>query len=300
MKRLLLLSIALLFAVASGAQETHRFAQRDTCDLYLDIWRSDSLSKPAVLYVFGGGFVAGKRNDPYVADWFKRLNTLGYSVVSIDYRLGMKGYKIGKGLSSLVKASDRFYLSQQIGVEDVYSALSFLYEHPELGIDVNNIVISGSSAGAIISLASAYDFANGKRDGLPEGFKGFRGVMSFAGGIISTSGAPRFKQVPCPLLLFHGTADKAVAYNNVGAFGRGLWGSNFIAKQFKRKGWDCCIYRFKDRPHSVAAYMKHLLAYEEAFLEKVSQGAVGFSLDATIDDKTLPSFWNISTKDIYK
>ena len=307
MKKLILCLLLALIGLGAGAQETHKFAQRDTCDLYLDIWRAnpgsattiDSLAKPTVLYVFGGGFIMGQRNDLFTIQWFKRLNSEGYAVVSIDYRLGMKGYQMGKGLSGKVKASDRFLLSQQIGVEDVFSAVSFLADHPELGIKADNIVLAGSSAGAIISLASAYAVANGETAGLPAGFPGFKGVMSFAGAIISTSGAPKFKSAPCQLLLLHGTADQAVAYKSFGAFGRGIWGSSYLADKLQKKGWPCCIYRFTDRTHSVAAYMDYLWPIEEEFLDKVTRG-VSYSVDATVDDPSLPAFWSISMDDIYK
>lgn len=307
MKKLILCMLLALAGLSAGAQETYMFAQRDTCDLYLDIWRPDegsatavdSLAKPAIMYVFGGGFIMGRRNDPFTVEWFRHLNKEGYAVVSIDYRLGMKGYQMEKGLSGKVKASDRFLLSQQIGVEDVFSAVAFLDAHPELGIPADNIVISGSSAGAIISMASAYAVANGETAGLPEGFPGFKGVMSFAGAIISTTGAPQFKSAPCPLLLFHGTADEAVAYKNYGAFGRGLWGSHYVANQCQKRGWPCCIYRFTGRTHAVAAYMSYLWPYEEAFLNNVTRGTV-YTIDATLTDASLPTWRNISLNDIYK
>ncbi|MBR4735009.1 MAG: alpha/beta hydrolase [Bacteroidales bacterium] len=306
-KLLIVLALVLGFGAMAQAQETYKYAQRDTCDLLLDIWRPDSgsataidsLAKPTVLYVFGGGFIIGRRDDPFTVKWFKRLNSEGYTVVSIDYRLGMKGYQVGKGLSGTLKASDRFFLSQQIGVEDVFSAVSFLASRPELGVSADNIVLAGSSAGAIISLASAYNVANGNTEGLPEGFPGFKGVMSFAGGIISNEGAPKFKQAPCPLLLFHGTADDAVAYKHLGAFGRGIWGSSYIADKLQKKGWPCCIYRFTDRTHAVAAYMDYLWPMEEEFLEHVTRGDA-YSVDATIHDPSLPSWWNVSIDDIYK
>ena len=197
--------VAMLFCLCSTAQETYRFAEKDTCALYLDIFRPDSsaqttfkgVAKPAIMFVFGGGFVSGSRSNPAYRGWFHRLNASGYTVVAIDYRLGMKGYRMGKGLRGIAKALDRFVLSQQWGVEDVFSAVSFLASHPELNVPADNIVISGSSAGAIISLACAWAIANGETYGLPEDFA-FKGVMSFAGGLISKKGAPKFRKSPCP------------------------------------------------------------------------------------------------------
>ncbi len=310
MKKIALFLILMLIGLhTTGAQETYRFAQRDTCDLYLDVFRPaegsqtqlDSLAKPAILFVFGGGFIQGERSGKWNRQWFRRLNENGYPVVSIDYRLGMKGYKVGKGLSGALKAVDRFLLSQEVGVEDVYDAVAFLAANREsIGIDTDNLVLAGSSAGAIISLAAEYGIVNGKAKGLPEGFN-FKGVMSFAGGVISTTGAPHFEKAPCPVLLLHGTADKAVQYKQLSLGGKGLWGSCWLVKDWKKKGYgNYCIYRFKDSSHDVAAYMDYLWDIEEDFLElNVIQGR-SRCIDAVVDDASLPRWGQLSMDDIYR
>lgn len=309
MKKLFFLLAILLSAPQLKAQDTYLFAQRDTCSLYLDVFdvtpgaetTCQGVEKPAVLFVFGGGFVSGERASDFSVEWFKILNDNGYPVVTIDYRLGMKGYKVKKGLSGLLKAADRFKLAQDVAVEDVYSAVAFLVENgEEIGINPDNLVIAGSSAGAITALAAEYGIVNRTPAAavLPEGFN-FKGVMSFAGGIMSDDGAPRFKAKPCPVLFLHGTADKAVAYNKVGTLRKGLWGSNYLARQLDKLGADYCIYRFTDRTHDVAAYMQACWSLEKDFLEKnVVQGARRV-VDATIDDSSLPSLGNLSTDDIY-
>lgn len=301
--RILLLLALLCAGFSARAQETHLFVQRDTCALCLDIYYPAAGAetvlgdheKPTVLFVFGGGFIGGRRSDPFVRHWFERLNADGYGVVAIDYRLGMKGYKVGKGLSGAFKAADRFRLSQDVGVEDVFSAMEFLAAHPELDIDTDNIVLAGSSAGAIISLASVYAVANGKA---PAGIR-FKGVMSFAGAIISTSGKPKFKQAPCPMLLFHGTEDGAVAYKRFGFFGKGIWGSSFIAKQLSKKGWDCHIWRFEGSTHDVAAYMDYLWPIEKEFLEKDCTLGISRRTDATLTDDSLPRWKAVTMETLY-
>ena len=308
MKKVALFFVLMAVSLCAAAQETYRFAQRDTCSLYLDIFRATEGSettfqgkaKPTIMFVFGGGFVMGQRSDAFTMEWVNRLNQEGYDVVTIDYRLGMKDFMVGKGLAGIFKASDRFVLSQQVGVEDVFSAVAFLADNQDLGIDVGNMVLSGSSAGAIISLASEYNIVNGNTEGLPAGFN-FRGVMSFAGAIISNTGAPKFKSAPCPILLLHGTADKAVQYKKFSAFGRGVWGSSWLAKQFAKNGWNHCIYRFKDRTHAVAAYMNYVWPLEKDFLEQNVILGASRTVDSVVDDPTLPSWdWaNISTDDIY-
>lgn len=307
MKKLFFLLLLSLASLSLGAQDTYLFAQRDTCSLYLDVYDVTSGAetsylgnpKPAVLFVFGGGFVSGERSSDFYQEWFKTLNDNGYAVVTIDYRLGMKGYKVGKGISGLLKATDRFKLSQDIAVEDVFSAVDFLWRNrEEVGIDPDNLVVAGSSAGAITALAAEYAIVNGEAKGLPEGFN-FKGVMSFAGGIMSDSGAPKFKAEPCPILFLHGTADGAVAYNKLGALGKGIWGSNYLVKQLDKMGAEYCIYRFTGRTHDVAAYMQACWSLEKDFLEKnVTQGAHRV-IDAVVDDASLPSWGNITTDDIY-
>ena len=302
MKKLALF-LGLFFSCASlAAQETYLYAERDTCSLFLDVFRpaegSDTCfegqPKPAIVYVFGGGFIMGQRVDDFKREWFQRLNDNGYTVVTIDYRLGMNGYQVKKGLSGLKKASDQFYLSQQMGVEDLFSAISFLAENKEeLGIDPMNLVVAGSSAGAIVSLAAEYDIVCGRTAGLPEGFQ-FKGVMSFAGGVVSLGGAPKYPSAPCPTLLMHGTADEAVAYRKLSLGSRGIWGSDFLASQWAKKGYrGWCIYRFKDRPHDVARYMSCLWDIEQSFLEQNVILGHPRIVDATVDDPTLPS-WPIT------
>lgn len=305
-----LLLLAVLSYPAVLAQESYCYARRDTLSLYLDVFRPDSGAqtvlegkpKPAVMFVFGGGFVSGSRSDASARKWFSRLTADGYTVVAIDYRLGMKGHRVGKGLLGANKALDHFLLSQQMGVEDVFSAVSFLAEHPEAGVPADNIVISGSSAGAIISLACVQAVANGQTEGLPEGFA-FRGVMSFAGGIIGKKGTPRFAQAPCPVLLFHGTDDKIVAYKHFGFLRRGIWGSSYIASTLDKQGYDHSIWRIDGHGHDVASYMDVMWAVEKAFLERNVIQGIPCRVDALVDDPSLPTWkaWsNARTADLYR
>ena len=307
MKRLLLTLLLVFSFCAVHAQETYLFAQRDTSKLYLDIFRPaegsettfQGIAKPTIIHVFGGGFIWGSRSEGFLKDWIEHLNREGYTVVTFDYRLGMKGYKVKKGLSGSFKASGQFEKSQQMGVEDLFSAVSFLCENQDkLGIDPSNLVVAGSSAGAIITLASLREIANGTAQGLPEGFR-FKGAMSFAGAIISTQGAPKFESAPCPVLLMHGTEDKAVMYKKMVVFGRGIWGSDYLARQFQKKGYPCCIYRFQDRTHDVAAYHSVLWELERQFLQENVILGHRRSVDALVDNESLPHWGSISVDDIY-
>ena len=103
---------------------TYLFEQRDTCELFLDIYKAsaqseksiDGHSKPTILFMFGGGFKQGVRNDEFYLPWFKMLTDSGYSVISIDYRLGLKGAtKVGVAQVNALDNAIHIAVEDQIG-----------------------------------------------------------------------------------------------------------------------------------------------------------------------------------------
>lgn len=308
MKRTVLLLLGLLVTVLSFAQKsTYMVARRDTCDLYMDVYEpavipGDTLQRPTILFVFGGGFIMGQRDDPWVLPWFQLLNENGYRVVSVDYRLGLKGVQMKFDLFHLIQSANYTKKAVDMGVEDVFAAVRYLADHQEeLGVDMDNIVISGSSAGAMISLSSELEACNRtvRAAILPEGFH-FAGVMSFAGAIMSDSGKPEYKRTPCPQLLIHGTEDGAVAYDKMG-FGRwGIFGSSYLVeKVLAPAGYVYQFYRYVGHTHDMAANMMANWPEEKRFLEVSVMRKKPLILDCTLDDPTMPAWESVSLDDIY-
>ena len=295
MKRFILcvLLAALLLAVPAHSQvkSTHLFAERDTCNLYLDLYMpSDEAilaeGKPVILFAFGGGFITGRRDDASYLPWFKDLTSKGYPVVSIDYRLGLKGARYGVNLK-FAKA-----LKHAIGIatEDFVSATGFLLENAaELGIAGRPIVAAGSSAGAVTVLQAEYCISNSlaPAETLPQDFN-YAGVMSFSGAIFSSDGSVKYRKAPCPQLLFHGTADKLVPYKQIHLFKMCFGGTFHIARALEKEGRNYQVWRFKDRQHEVASSMLHNLPIEYDFLERNVTGGEFRVIDATIQDSNLP------------
>ena len=311
MRRILITGVLLLVAFCALAQEktTYMVAQRDTCDLYMDVYQpvavpGDTLDRPTILFVFGGGFIMGQRDDPWVLPWFKLLNENGYRVVSVDYRLGLKGIRMRFDLFHLIQSAEYTKKAVDMGVEDVFASVRYLCDHAEeLGVNPDNIVISGSSAGAMISLSAELEACNRtvRAEILPEGFH-FAGVMSFAGAIMSDSGKPVYKRTPCPQLLIHGTKDGAVAYDKMG-FGRwGMFGSSYLVeKVLAPAGYTYQIYRYVDHSHDMAANMLANWPEEKRFLEVSVVGGQRLVVDSTVDDPTMPAWKSASVTldDIY-
>ena len=309
MKRTILTQLTLLLCAlsfAQGKKTTYMVAQRDTCDLYMDMYEpveipGDTLYRPTILYVFGGGFITGQRDDPWVLPWFKLLNENGYRVVSVDYRLGLKGIRMRFDLFHLIQSANYTKAAVDMGVEDVFASVRYLADHPELGVDMDNIVIAGSSAGAMISLSSELEACNRttRAEILPEGFH-FAGVMSFAGAIMSDTGKPSYKRTPCPQLLIHGTKDGAVTYTKMGFSRWGMFGSSYLVEEvLKPAGYTYQLYRYVDHSHDMAANMVANWPEEKRFLEVSVIGQQPLVIDSTVDDPTMPVFHGYTLDEIY-
>ncbi|MGN1219340.1 MAG: alpha/beta hydrolase, partial [Candidatus Cryptobacteroides sp.] len=146
-----LVSILLATAVHEGFAQTvtepdatYLYAKRDTCDLFMSVYEPSATAlekegKPLVLFMFGGGFQEGNRDSEWYQEWFSQLNTNGYRVISIDYRLGLKGVE-----DSISAKASRLGNAIHIAVEDLFSATEFIIDNAEsLGVDPERIVISG-------------------------------------------------------------------------------------------------------------------------------------------------------------
>lgn len=279
---------------------TYMFAERDTCKLYMDVYEPKEETtkfvtgreKPTVIFMFGGGFVGGSRNDEDYMPMFNAMLREGLRIVSIDYRLGLKGQK-NVGLGSVDAIDNAIH----IAVEDLFSATNFIIDNAEeLGIDTENIVIMGSSAGAISVLQAEYEICNSSSwaQVLPEGFN-YKGVISLAGAVLSRNGGLKYASKPCPMALFHGTADKVVNYKQTKFFKVGWYGSNTIASVCRKRGYNHCIYRYEGARHEIAASgLENLPAIME-FLEVNVSDNIPRCIDATVTDPRIePSTLTLS------
>lgn len=304
MKRIIFSILTLITAagfVAEAAEPiimpdgTYIFEKRDTCDLFLDIYNPadgsqtsiEDIEKPTILFMFGGGFIRGTRNDESYLPWFKAMTEDGYRIISIDYRLGLKGSdKVGV---AQVGALDK---TIHMGVEDLYSATNFLNDNAaELGINPSNIVIAGSSAGAIIAMQAEYEICNGTSwtSVLPEGFR-YAGVMSFSGAILSREGKVDYRlHSPAPTLMLHGTADELVPYKQIAILHLGFFGGGKLVERFQKFGYNFNMYHFIGYGHEIAASMPTTMDLQKRFLEtNVMKGK-----------KRIVEAW-ISDPDVYK
>lgn len=284
---LLLLGLPGLGAVAVGQQvDTYKFADRDTCSLWMDVYQPvDSVRKDiCVLYVFGGGFVKGSRTAVDNVRFFREMQGRGYTVVAIDYRLGLKGVKLGP-----------FHLkpgfeAPRAASEDLISATEFLISNQgRLRIDSRRIVLMGSSAGAITVLHTDHELANRTAmvKALPEDFR-YAGVVSLAGAILSTKGRPKYMSEPAPTLFYHGTKDRVVFYSKLSIFRKGMYGTKTLVKVFEKKVFPFMVVRYVGMKHKVATFPRFEAQDQICdFIDQVVTGKYDNELDITVRDKEL-------------
>lgn len=317
MKKSILLSIAAAVSFLSGmaafpayAAEpsgTYLFAVKDSLSLFMDVYGPaegsvtsiDGRNKPTLIYIFGGGFKEGARYTESQVECYQKYNEEGYRVIAIDYRLGLKGVKkMGIAQSKLLKKAIR------MAVEDLFSATSFIVDNAEaLGVEPDNIVICGSSAGAITALQADWEICN-RTDVtslLPEGFR-YAGVISFSGAIYSDVGAIRYGMEPAPTLMLHGTSDKLVNYKQIHFLNQRFAGSSVIVKTFEKGGYNYNLLRFKERGHEIASAMSYCYPETFRFLETNVMKKEKRIIDAMIDDPAIfrPSWGSSTAKDLYK
>jgi acetyl esterase/lipase len=201
----------------------YRVGATSPTTLYLDFYEpsGDTLqSRPLVITVFGGAFVAGSRNYVDMQAYCNRFAQHGYAAASIDYRLlPFTSFNT----TSLIRNA---YMAAQ----DVSSAIRFFKAYSqEYRIDTNNIFLLGNSAGSISILNEIFlgederpaetfnepDLGGMHTSGYDE-YANFSpkvaGAIAQWGGVMDVAIIDSSEYVP--LCMIHGTADDVVFYDS--------------------------------------------------------------------------------------
>lgn len=286
---------------ATGVEKTtFQYATKGTQRLHLDRIVDPAVKaagkRPVIIFSVGGGWESGGRDDRGLVPFLNHLASLGYTVVSIDYRLGIKEAKAKKEFTP-ANGTEMYLRAIQWGVEDLYDATSYVLKHAEeWNIDKDQIVIFGGSAGATNSLVAEFNVANDTelaRAHLPKGFR-YAGVISMAGAFWLKAGTPlAFKSKPAPILFFHGAKDQLVTYDDVqGAFSG--YGPAYYCRKFKGPDYPKWFVDYPEGDHVVAATPTIDCQYEiAAFLQKLVKERQQISIHTVEHDKTPKTIGNV-------
>ena len=299
MKRILLLFATLCFTIvtalgqdvmpgpdrASQPDESIAFAVYDTLTLEMDLYfpSDDAETHPCIIFSYGGGFIADNQRHEETRTLCRNLADDGFVVIASNYRLGLRGVQF-KGPLGMIKPLEN---AIQMAAEDVMKVTRYAWDYAdELCIDRRQIILMGSSAGAITSLQCDYERCNRTELALrylPEGFR-YAGVIAFAGAIFARKGLEYRYDMPAPTLLLHGTTDRLVPYNRIKFFNLGFYGSSSIVKTFQERHYPYKIMRFTGEGHTVAA--RYFANYDDIlwFTSRMVKDAHHYEIDETISD----------------
>ena len=248
---------------ATNTRDVVYITRYDTLDLYMTIYEPEELkSDYVILYMHGGAFISGSRNDSVVVEYCKAMSERGFMVVAIDYRLGMESFE-ARGIMLIQTIQNAIYQA----VEDCSAAVVYLIEKE--GVESDKVILAGASAGAIIALETDYLHSNGccYTALLPDTLR-FAGVLSYSGAILSTSGLVDYARCPAPTMLFHGTKDNIVTYNTIKMFGYELCGSSSLVRRLKKYNCPYYIRRYEGLSHEVCHYGSQTVLETEYFIQK--------------------------------
>lgn len=296
MKKTFLTTLLILsFSIVTFSQiskQTFDYAIKDGDTLRLDKYEltteSDTL-KPCIIFMFGGGFVTGTRSDAYFIPYLEKLANNGYTVVSIDYRLGLKKTAESMKNGEKMKATAFPGLlagAVDVAVQDLYDATNFVLENADnWNIDKSRIITNGSSAGAVSVLQGEYYICSNHEFAkvLPVDFR-YAGIISFAGAIFSTKGNLKWEKQPAPIQFFHGNADSNVPYNKLKIFKYGFFGSKHISGQMEKMNSPYYFYDINNAAHEIAVSPMNLNIPEiNVFLDKFIFGKQQLIIHTMVD-----------------
>jgi len=209
-----LYTILLLFSItmASQGKVTYTYAIKGSDTLKLDVYTPINISStdslPVLLWMHGGGFEGGNRDDKEHEDICRYAATHGYIGVSISYRLLRKGTTTGFGCDC---DNDDKLLTFRLAVTDFMDAANYLVHNSKsLQIDPSKIIVGGSSAGAEGILNAAYLREYFIDDLTTYEAVKFAGVLALAGAVVNVDYIT--KENALPSVLFHGTDDDLVPF----------------------------------------------------------------------------------------
>ncbi|MEO6190430.1 MAG: alpha/beta hydrolase, partial [Saprospiraceae bacterium] len=139
----------------NGVLESHKM------DIFTPLCDDDQhiSTRPLLLWIHGGAFLAGDKNDPSIINMCKQFARRGYVTASIDYRLGFiaddQPWDCTYPNYKCVFAADtsEWYRALFRSIQDGKGALRYLMNrNQQFRIDTNNVFVAGESAGAFVAL----------------------------------------------------------------------------------------------------------------------------------------------------
>lgn len=299
MKRLVLVLAAALVALCGSAAEiekkTYTFTTHAGQDMMLDYYSASEQEQPCLIFVFGGAFLTGSRHEPEQVPVFEAFVEQGWKVVAIDYRLGLKPLVDEPDVERNMFDIRRMLIDAvEVATEDLLAATGYVVRNAKsLAINPEQIVVLGSSAGAITACQAEYAICNDwevARRLVPADFN-YAGVISMAGAIMDSGRKLTWGRKPCPIMMFHGNSDTNVPYEKISLLGTRMFGSKEIAASLDRVGSPYWFYAANNVGHSLSWKPMYTMREKmQEFADRVAFGGERLQLFEWVDDLGLEEF----------
>lgn len=244
------------YAETTVLKRTYLFSIEGKDTLFLDKYEDTSsirtVKRPVILFIHGGGFRGGSRDRSDYLMFFRFLAKQGFVVVTSDYRTILKEQKFtSKNKEYIIHSLQR---AINTAVDDMFKATEFIINHDhEWHIDTNKIIAIGSSAGAITVLQAEYCLANKVKSSafIPQTFN-YAGIISLSGAILGGN-LLSWNNKSCPIMLFHGDADRIVPYKRLVINDKNvIWGTSAITKSLTLAQLPFYSYTVINAGHEIA------------------------------------------------
>lgn len=282
MKKLLVpFCLLLVFPLLSQEvqKSTHLYAEKDGQGLELDLYQTanpEKLARPVLIWVHGGGFSGGKRDNGMEVRLMEAVAKQGYVAVSISYRLLRKGEKTG--FSCDCPRSEKIKVFKE-SAYDTWDAIHFIHSNQtKFQIDPKKIIVGGSSAGAEAILNAIY-----LKDWIFEeeskyGDIQVAAVWSQAGAIVDARYIGAHNAIPG--VFFHGTKDNLVPYATAPHHycdperAGYIWldGSATITEKLRRHKSSYLLYTYEEARHEISGVQFKELPVVFGFFEDIFAG----------------------------
>lgn len=254
-----------------------------TNELKFDLYQPEvtySTPSPIAIFLHGGGFHAGEKEDPKIVELCNRMAKSGFYAAAVEYRTGIEKYNESQFVNVLLKA-----------MLDAGDFMTFIRDNSsKYKIDTNNIFIGGISAGAIVSLHLAYwdndEIINYLEEHkiklhLPDRIKTFskpKGVLNCWGILLDPQ---IMENNNIPIVSFHGKKDRIAPYKKGHPMHipwlPKVYGSSLIHEEAKRNNITSLFHTYAHLKHGHeenTPYMDTTFNMMNSFMSYVVSGQV--------------------------
>lgn len=262
--------------LSAQTKTTYIYAIKGKDTLKLDVYTPKDIKKdakiPVLLWMHGGGFAGGTRDNKDEKQLCEYAANNGYIGVSISYRLLRKDTETGFGCDC--PKQDKLNTFRQAIIDYLDAANYIINNSEKLQIDTTKIIAGGSSAGAEAVLNAVYMREHFVDDlSSYESIK-FAGVFSLAGAIVNANYIT--KENAIPTVLFHGTEDNLVPFGTAPHHYCDpskpgyiiLDGSETISKKLDKHGTSYYFYKVIGGKHELSSIPFDQLDAVFSFFEK--------------------------------